>query len=760
MGSAEQIAELYAKVGIKLDLGGLKQLQTQLKAAQKQAEATGKAIDKALKRTGAGRNQSLAAVQRAQTKQQFAAQLQGARLHKITEQSAGAALRTQEQQVKLKIQEQRLASNIARSQQQAAKATLQAQAQQLGNQLKELNIVNRVAQAKQRSEAHTIRQQLAQHRLARAEAGANRSGYAGKTGAQRGGGLAGFGASAVHRMGGFGHGATSGLVSGGLQSALANLSSNAGRSASALGAIAGPAVLVVAAFGAVTAAAYGFAREAERAANTRGARLGQFESVGDQSVANAERMNARFENFAQTEGLSTKEIGTDYAKLVGALSSRVGVDAAADTTEGILRFGRSQHLTNDNMQRVSVGLRQALGKGQLFSEEWTGQIAEHLGPRANEFGAEAWQRATGGNLTGQAASTAFAKDREDRKISGDALIRFMTSLGQILDSHANDGGLLDKARQTQEANDNRLANQYQANLARAFIDSGLRESMPSLSGDFADLMKQLQPLFVGAGNAANFFVTGLSSMVTFLTEAAQWFASDSTMFDPTFTKQLGDSLDMLGNSLLTLWNAVAVSMGSDELDSIGTAFKLVSNIVIGSIIGVIDVFSLLVRGVVQVVRAIQDAYYNLPFINSDQDKYKQILAQRAVDDKKQQDIYDERFGKRESAVPEPVVQATPTGVDPTAPWRLTDQSDIPLIPQAMVNPPLTSLQQPAVSNMVTNNSSSNVVVNVTVGDTNITANNGDTSELQQHTDRLISQFRDEISKSMSPPTNLSRQRSN
>ncbi|WP_206212423.1 hypothetical protein, partial [Pseudomonas viridiflava] len=98
------------------------------------------------------------------------------------------------------------------------------------------------------------------------------------------------------------------------------------------------------------------------------------------------------------------------------------------------------------------------GKGQLYSEEWSGQIAEHLGAHANQYGAEAWQRASGGKLTGDAAEIAFSKDRQDRKIRGDTLVKFMTELGKVLDEHANDGGLLDKARQTQDSWDNRISN--------------------------------------------------------------------------------------------------------------------------------------------------------------------------------------------------------------------------------------------------------------------------------------------------------------
>ena len=89
----------------------------------------------------------------------------------------------------------------------------------------------------------------------------------------------------------------------------------------------------------------------------------------------------------------------------------------------------------------------------------------------------------------------------------------MTALGSILDSHSNDGGLLDKGRQTQQAWDNRISNQYQANMSNAYEDTGLHQTMAGNDGlydNFVKFLHELNPEFVALGEASNFVKESLS----------------------------------------------------------------------------------------------------------------------------------------------------------------------------------------------------------------------------------------------------------
>lgn len=721
----QAIAELFAKIGFKVDPTGIQQAKTLLKSLEKQAQATGKAMQNAFKGTG---GKGVAQAQQAMNKAQFDAALQNAKFTKVQQQGAATQLKTQQQQVKLQQEQQKLAALQAAAQRKAAISNLQAQGVGLANQLKSLNLTNRAAAAQRKAQIDAVRHSMAQHRLNRLQAGSAGTHITGRHGS----GLLGHGVGAIHRFGGVGSFAGR-VAAGGAVEGLGGLAGGLSGAATGLGAVAGSAALVVAAFAAVTAAATAFAREAERAANTRNQRIGQFEAVGPKTLANAERMNARFENFAQTEGFSTKELGADYAKIVGALSAKVGVNQSADVAEGILRYGKAQHLSNENISKVSLGIRQALGKGQLYSEEWTGQISEHLGAHANAIGAEAWQRATGGKLTGDAALEAFTKDRGDKKIRGEQLTKFFVELGAVMDRRANEGGLLDKARNTQESWDNRISNQYQANLSSAFTKSGLEKTMPGLYESLVKALNELQPQFEALGDASNYVLQGFTGLVKNFTKMVAWFNNGNSLFDPKFTKELSAAFDELGVSAKALMHSI---FGNDGLGFAFDALKTVGETAIGVITTIVDVFSTLVDVFTAVFRVIQDGLHWLPdnLGGISDEKYAAILKQREADDKQRADIQAKRKAALDGVSPQ--ADQAKNNTDPNASWRVTDGSDIPTINKdwrvtdgsdiptipnklaVMATPPVTPPVQPAVNGQSVSNS---VVynINVTTGDTNI-----------------------------------------
>lgn len=713
----ENLGELSATIGLKVDLKGFHQAKALLKQLEAQAKATGKAINAAFKNAGAGSAgqaaKNMVVAQKAQTQAQFQAQLQNAKFTKINNANQVGALKTQQQQVALQIKQAQLAAATQRTQAAAAKAQLQQHAQALGHQIQQ----SRLANLQQQHQIRAARAAAQQHAAARRAAGqANTPGHGGPRSAH-GGGLLGVGSHAIHRFGGVGRFA-GGVANGGAINGLEGLAGGLGRAAMGLGAVAGSALLVVAAFAAIVAASSGFARAAERAANTRNQRLGQFQAVGDKTPENAQRMNNRFENFAQTEGLSTRELGADYSKIVGALSSKVGVDKAADTAEGIFRYGKAQHLSNENMSKISLGMRQALGKGQLFSEEWTGQIAEHLGAHANEFGAEAWQKASGGKLTGDDALKAFGKDRQDRKISGDALTRFMMELGKTLDQHSNDGGLLDTARNTQDSWDNRIGNQYQANMASAFDNTGLQSTMPALYSSLVEFLKAIEPQFEALGRSSDTVLNAVTGMVKGLTALANWFNNGKSYFDPKFMKDFSSAMDELGTSFTTFYHTLKQTFGI--ADDVGM-FKTVGETLIGVITSVVDAISAFTDVMTFLLRKVQDG---LHFVGKvDDDQYDKILKQREVDDKVRADIVAKRNAQVGANSGGTAITPVPA-VDPTAPWRLTDGSDIPKVdsetnlkvastafPAVVGAAPKTVPIQPAVNGQQAAAAVSNSVVN-------------------------------------------------
>lgn len=679
----------------------------------------------------------IAQAQQAMNKAQFDAAMQSAKFTKVQQQGAATQLKTQQQQVKLQQEQQKLAALQAAAQRKAAINNLQAQGVGLANQLKALNLTNRAAAAQRKAQIDAVRHSMAQHRLNRLQAGSAGTHITGRHGS----GLLGHGVGAIHRFGGVGSFAGR-VAAGGAVEGLAGLAGGLSGAAAGLGAVAGAAVLVVAAFAAVTAAATGFARAAERADNTRSARIAQFRMTGDKSELNALNMNNRFENFAQTEGLDAKETGAVYAKGVGALSKKVGVDKAQDSIEGVLRYAKANNLSNEQVSNMMRGVIQAQGKNQLFAEEWTGQIAEHLGPMANDLAAEAYQRAIGGNKAGQAAADQFVKDRGDKKIKGDVLSKFFVELGSVMNKHANDGGALDNARKSQESSDNRIKNQFSANMAKGFSQTGLAQTMPALYESLTAALNELQPEFIALGDASNYVLQGFTGLVKSFTAMVAWFNNGNSFFDPKFTKEISAAFDELGVSAKALYHSI---FGNDGLDTAFSLLKTTGEVVIGVITTIVDVFSTLVDVFTAVFRVIQDGLHFLPdnLGGISDEKYAAIVKQRETDDKQRADIQAKRKATLDGVSPQ---AGQPT--DPTAPWRVTDGSDIPTIPNKLAviaTPPVTPPNQPAVNGHAVNNS---VVynINVTTGDTNISGVETDkvNSSINEVHDKLMRSMEDSI----------------
>jgi hypothetical protein len=160
-------------------------------------------------------------------------------------------------------------------------------------------------------------------------------------------------------------------------------------------------------------------------------------------------------------------------------------------------------------------------------------------------------------------------------------------------------------------------------------------------------------------------------------------------------------------------------------------FKTVGETLIGVITAVVDAIAAFADAVTFLLRKVQDGLHFVGKI--DDDKYDQIVKQREVDDKQRADIVAKRELDRNGGGPMP----NPAGnVDPTAPWRLTDGSDIPKLPSdtAVASPktgpaafpnivgtaPKTPLVQPAVNGQAAAAVNNNVVNTITLNQAPIT----------------------------------------
>ncbi|PKA72879.1 hypothetical protein ATI02_5980 [Pseudomonas baetica] len=492
----ESVVQLTGDILLKVDTRPIDRLEHKLRGLMRLSDAIGRKIGKNLTPDGRAMNKLAA-----QTKQQFAAQMQASKftLAQQQQQTKLGSLQAKQslEQIKVRKAEQAHAVAAATAQRRAQLDQVRTQGALLANKMKALRLTDlesRLKARQLRADRNARRAPQAQTRF--------RNPFHGGGGVGRGGyarvGLAGHAGRLANHFGGFGRNGGSGgiprphMPSGGRSGSGGRVSSAVG-GFPALGGLAMAATGATVALAAMAAVAFKFVSEAERAANAQQQRNAQFK-VAAGSEEGAKGMEARYQKLADYLGLNANEGGRDYAKLTGALAKKGGVAQAEATASGIMSYGKAQGMTQDEMKLMNRGLLQALGKNQLYAEEWTGQISEHLGANANQYGAEAYQRAIGGKKTGQEAEDQFRKDREDRKIRGPVLQAFIKELGAVLGKHANDGGALDVARQSQESRKARFANQLSENMTHAYNNSGLKEATGPMYENAQGLLKALGKL--------------------------------------------------------------------------------------------------------------------------------------------------------------------------------------------------------------------------------------------------------------------------
>ncbi|KFE55002.1 hypothetical protein [Pseudomonas syringae] len=567
---AEEIARLTAHLKFTIDARGLVEFEKKLQKVAKDAELLSARMEKALNKkfnpqlnTSSLQKQLKATA--AMNKQQFQAQMQQSKFTLATEKTKTQLANEQTKQSTLQSRQALQQGRLAEQQGKLAAASNKAQQQH--NMRAEVH-----AQKMQRQHAMTLAAEArSKTAIGRAEAWAEgqrqkaqaKAERASQRAAYKAGGMSG---SHLPHLGGIVSGGVRGLGSfaGSAASMTGGMAGFEGLTAfSGLAGAAGGATMALGALAvAAAAASLAFAGAAERSANGRDLRLAQLQAMTG-SKEGALVADQHFRDLADKLGISVADNGRDYAKVTGSLAKKMGVDRAEKTTGGILSYGKAQGMTSAEIGNMTRGILQALGKNQLYAEEWTGQISEHLGANANLYGAEAWQKTTGGKLTGDAAAKAFSDDRQNKKIVGNKLTTFLENLGKILQQHANDGGALDVATNTQESRTNRTQNHMDALLQGAWdADEGkLSKSVAAYTNAKLALLDSMGPAFNAFGSMAADTLDTLTKIMDTFTMFVH--ALDSTdrrfmeqFFNPAVMNEFKAAWDNLGGDMSRLFSTL------------------------------------------------------------------------------------------------------------------------------------------------------------------------------------------------------------
>lgn len=186
-------------------------------------------------------------------------------------------------------------------------------------------------------------------------------------------------------------------------------------------------------------------------------------------------------------GFNYLEAAPDFNKLLSGLTGAgMTVGQGQDVFQGFAELSRVNKLDKTSQNRLFRALSQVAGKDQLMSEELTGQIAEAL-PGGVSLFAEAYQRQTGGNLTGTEAIQALRKAMENRQVKGNILIE----ASQVAAQKAAPG--LSAAQKASQAEQQRFQNQI-SNTAITASQGGVESGFARLFRSMATALKESQPL--------------------------------------------------------------------------------------------------------------------------------------------------------------------------------------------------------------------------------------------------------------------------
>ncbi|VVP91906.1 hypothetical protein PS914_03209 [Pseudomonas fluorescens] len=478
--SNESIGKFFGELGFKVDFSGINAFERRMKQLSHKINAVGKQMEKALniKPNLANFTAQMKALQNMNGKM-TKAQMAAAKFTLLANQKAAA----------LGLTQAKVAAQNAKTQQNSAMHTLRMGQQQLRNQTANTQQLTQ----QQRLQQATHRTQLSSMRV-------NQAMNAAQTKRAMAGGLGGLAGS---RALGFQMPALGGF-------------------AGALSAATGGAMALTAAMAAAAFAMKSYVDAVVKAGQTQTGRISQFAAGYDVAGADPVKVqkqgreaNYRFMGVADELGLDASAIGADYTKnRTNLMDAGMSDSKAEKTLHGFLSFGKGTGMTSDAMKGVMNAMGQSLSKGQLMSEEWKSQIAEHL-PGAGKLGGEAYQMVTGGKLTGEKATAALSDAMAKGLIKGDTVKKFYETVAQLMERDANRGGRLDIAKNNAESMTNRRANVSEQVLANAYTsnDGAMGKALIENSKAQIDLISKLGPI---ADKMAGLGTKGIEASTTLL----------------------------------------------------------------------------------------------------------------------------------------------------------------------------------------------------------------------------------------------------
>ncbi|HHO8155742.1 TPA: tape measure protein [Pseudomonas aeruginosa] len=305
---------------------------------------------------------------------------------------------------------------------------------------------------------------------------------------------------------------------------------------------------------AASAAVLGLKSIADRAAEVSDqtlTRRAQLEVATNGNTEMAKALGDQVYDSINYLGESFETMGPEWVKTIATLS-REGLSNrnSLQIMQGLGAYAKTMGVSGERQALVIRGIQQAIGKGQLYSEEWRGQIAESL-PGANSMGAQAWARVTGSKATGEEAVQQFRKAMEDGKITGQKLQKFLMNVASTMESSAYAGGLEEliqnNASQAARRSNAMYRSMEETNLAN---DGELLKSRARFNESLTRLFERMAEINVKMAPITASFNEMSAAAVDGITELTKLFAGEASVFDGMVDEATSRELKELFSNLV------------------------------------------------------------------------------------------------------------------------------------------------------------------------------------------------------------------
>ncbi len=248
------------------------------------------------------------------------------------------------------------------------------------------------------------------------------------------------------------------------------------------------------------------------------------------SKEEAMRQKAWMENLSGTLGLVTKDTLPAYTKMLASGStSGYSTGSVQNIFTGVSAYGRTMGLDQESMKGTFRAIEQMINKGQIYSEELKGQLAERA-PGVISAMAEA--AGLDPEKDPEAVAKLFKMMEDGELKSRDVMEKFSA----ILLRRAKEGGALEEAMKSVAAEQSRFKEAWNKSVMQ-FADAGFESAMREFFSNTAEEITRATPLTKSFGRAFEWMMNPINAAIEVVGKFGEYL--------PTLAKGLGTTENAL-----------------------------------------------------------------------------------------------------------------------------------------------------------------------------------------------------------------------